>query len=122
LRCREEDAGTAEMLGRIDDVDAHQCVLAERAFLARLGGGCDAPVGAHATVPTREAPTREVHGTDETRHDEITLDGVVAAPDGSAVVRRRMSGRDPEELGRRLADEIAADGVGGVLVGAVQGQ
>jgi hydroxymethylbilane synthase len=49
VECRADDAATRERLAQIDDADAHACVLAERAFLAELGGGCDAPVGAHAT-------------------------------------------------------------------------
>lgn len=50
VECRVEDTATLDRLAEIDDADAHACVLAERAFLAELGGGCDAPVGAHATI------------------------------------------------------------------------
>ena len=48
VECRADDAATHARLEAIDDADAHRCVLAERAFLAELGGGCDAPVGAYA--------------------------------------------------------------------------
>jgi hydroxymethylbilane synthase len=50
VECRIDDAPTLDRLAAIDDADAHRCVLAERAFLAELGGGCDAPVGAHARL------------------------------------------------------------------------
>ncbi len=50
VECRSDDAATLDRLAAIDDADAHRCVLAERAFLAELGGGCDAPVGAHARL------------------------------------------------------------------------
>jgi hydroxymethylbilane synthase len=50
VECRADDAATRDRLTAIDDADAHRCVLAERAFLAELGGGCDAPVGAHARL------------------------------------------------------------------------
>ena len=50
VECRADDSATRARLASIDDADAHRCVLAERAFLAELGGGCDAPVGAHARL------------------------------------------------------------------------
>jgi hydroxymethylbilane synthase len=50
VECRADDDVTRDRLAAIDDADAHRCVLAERAFLAELGGGCDAPVGAHARL------------------------------------------------------------------------
>jgi hydroxymethylbilane synthase len=50
VECRGEDGATLDRLAAIDDADAHRCVLAERAFLAELGGGCDSPVGAYARV------------------------------------------------------------------------
>jgi hydroxymethylbilane synthase len=50
VECRPDDASTRDRLAAIDDADAHRCVLAERAFLAELGGGCDAPVGAYARL------------------------------------------------------------------------
>ncbi|HUR76562.1 MAG TPA: hydroxymethylbilane synthase [Acidimicrobiales bacterium] len=52
VECREADAETRARLVKIDNAEAHACVLAERAFLAELGGGCDAPVGAHASPLT----------------------------------------------------------------------
>ena len=48
VECRGDDAATLDRLAAIDDADAHASVLAERAYLATLGGGCDAPVGAYA--------------------------------------------------------------------------
>jgi hydroxymethylbilane synthase len=50
VECRADDAATRDQLAAIDDADAHACVLAERAFLAELGGGCDTPVGAYARL------------------------------------------------------------------------
>lgn len=50
VEARRDDTATLDRLALIDDADAHKCVLAERAFLATLGGGCDAPVGAHAVL------------------------------------------------------------------------
>ncbi len=46
VECRADDDGTRAALAAIDQPDAHTAVSAERAFLARLGSGCDLPVGA----------------------------------------------------------------------------
>lgn len=50
IECRADDTDTAAALRTIDDDAAHTAVRAERAFLAGIGGGCDAPVAAHATL------------------------------------------------------------------------
>jgi hydroxymethylbilane synthase len=88
VECRADDAATRERLAAIDDADAHRCVLAERAFLAELGGGCDAPVGAHA---------RLVDG-------EIRLVGFYAHH--AEQLWWHGSGTDPHEVGVSVARAI----------------
>ncbi len=95
LRCRADDAMVVELLARIDRLGAHRCVLAERAFLARLGGGCDAPVAAHATPVEGDGSS-----------GEIALDGLVASEDGRVVLRRSSTGGDPARLGAALAEVV----------------
>ena len=48
VECRTDDDATRDRLAAVDDADAHAAVRAERAFLAALGGGCEAPLGAYA--------------------------------------------------------------------------
>ena len=91
VRCREDDQATLAALSRIDDRGARRAVEAERAFLARLGGGCEAPVGALARV----APG-----------GGLVVEGLLASLDGHVVVRRRVAGEDPAETGHRLAEEL----------------
>lgn len=50
VECRSDDDATLELLSSIDHPRSRQTVTAERLFLAELGGGCDTPVGAHATI------------------------------------------------------------------------
>lgn len=101
VRCREDDPGSLELLSAIDDPEAHRCVAAERAFLARLGGGCEAPVGAYAT-PAGDGL--------------LQLEGLVASRDGVAVIRRAGKGRDPEALGTAVAEAIASAEGGAALL------
>jgi hydroxymethylbilane synthase len=94
VECRAGDAGTTGRLAAIDDTAIHAAVEAERAFLRRLGGGCDLPCGALA----------------EARPDGVvTIEVLLATLDGKNVLRVRHEGGDPEpvgaEAGRILLDE-----------------
>ena len=50
LECRTDDAETRRLLAGLDDAATRQAVLAERALLRGLGGGCQVPIGAAARV------------------------------------------------------------------------
>jgi hydroxymethylbilane synthase len=76
--------------------------LAERAFLRSLGGGCQFPIAAHAVI-------------DQQR---IRLDGLVASPDGSKIIRDNMSissADSPEDLGIALAQKLLDRGANSLL-------
>lgn len=95
LECREGDEGTVELLRAIDRPDAHDALRAERAFLRRLGGGCDLPVGAFAHIDAG---------------DRIVLEAMVADVEGTAVHREVRQGArsDAEAIGSALADILYA--------------
>ncbi|MGH9292145.1 MAG: hydroxymethylbilane synthase [Acidimicrobiales bacterium] len=90
---RPGDGEVAELLAPIDDDAAHRCLLAERAFLAGVGGGCDRPVGASAEL---------------TGDGSLVVEGLVASEDGHVLVRSSLTGEaaHPDALGRSLAEEI----------------
>src|SRR5204862_1117599 len=50
LECRADDAVTRAALEPLNDPATRAAVLAERAFLREMGGGCQVPMGAHAVV------------------------------------------------------------------------
>jgi hydroxymethylbilane synthase len=95
--CRADDARTLSRLRAIDDERAHRAVDAERAFLAELGGGCDLPVGALGRA------------TDD---GGIVLDALLASLDGQVVLRTRVAGDDPVDVGTTAARDLL-DGKGG---------
>jgi hydroxymethylbilane synthase len=101
--CRADDPATIALLGAIDDPSTALAVRAERAFLARLGSGCSLPVAAHATLG--EAP------------DALSIEGLMAATDGTALVRRRLTGpvADGERLGAELVDTLLSTKEGQAL-------
>lgn len=104
VECRADDPETRAALASIDDPVAHLELDAERAFLARLGGGCDLPVGAFATV----------------EGDRILVRGLVASLDGRVVLRSEAGGPavDGQQMGARLAGELLDAGGSELLAGA----
>jgi hydroxymethylbilane synthase len=99
--CRVDDERILARLHAVDDPVAHRAVDAERAFLAQLGGGCDLPCGALAHVDGGEGA--------------IVLDGLLASLDGHIVLRTRVAGDDPRDVGATAALDLL-DGRGGRAV------
>lgn len=110
VECRSDDEASLALLAVLEDPDTRARVNAERAVLARLEGGCSAPIGALAEVAEGdEGP-------------ELWLRAVALSDDGALAVRRSSSARlgsDPAtwavagaELGTALAEEMLADGAG----------
>jgi hydroxymethylbilane synthase len=97
VECRAGDEPTRSVLAAIADPAAGTAVTAERAFLARLGGGCDLPVGAFALPVDGEA---------------LRIEGLLASADGRVLLRGARLGpaADPVRLGSALAEELLAAG------------
>jgi len=96
LECREADTMTRALLSRIDHAPTRAAVLAERALLRGLGGGCQVPVGAVTTL----------------EGSRLALRGVVISPNGQQRVEGRIEGSPAgaEELGQRLAEGLLTRG------------
>lgn len=92
IECREDDDSTRTLLAAIEHAASRRRVDAERSFLVALGGDCDLPAGAHATLE------------DDDPAGEITLRMVVGADDGSRVERAVIRGTDAARIG---ADGVA---------------
>lgn len=99
IETREDRTDVARRL--LEHTPTRVAVTAERALLGALGGGCQVPIGAHATV----------HG------EAVHLQGLVAAPDGRHIVRGEKHGiaANAAELGHALAAELIAQGAGTLL-------
>jgi hydroxymethylbilane synthase len=105
IEIRKDDDATGHYLSFLNDSAARQTTMAERALLNKLGGGCQVPIGAFAEV----------------RDGQIHLDGVVAHPDGSLVLRESRDGNDPERLGEQVGESLLARG-GDAILQEVYGQ
>ena len=99
IETRSDDTRTKAALRFLDDQPARTTAACERALLNGLGGGCQVPIGAHATATG----------------DTLELTAVVASPDGKQVLRRRQTGREPDALGTELARLLLKDGAQSIL-------
>jgi hydroxymethylbilane synthase len=100
IECRADDTDLRNMLAEIEHGPSRRAVNAERAFLARLGGGCELPVGAYAVIDG----------------DDLRITGVVASVDGAQLYRAALTGPD-EQVGARLADHLLDLGAAALLEG-----
>jgi hydroxymethylbilane synthase len=99
IECRVDDVETRNYLEQMNHAPTELCVTAERAFLARLQGGCQTPLAAHARLDG----------------DNVVLEGLVGAPDGTRLLRERLRGTDPGQVGKQLAELLLSLGADEIL-------
>ncbi|MCA1924777.1 MAG: hydroxymethylbilane synthase [Thiobacillus sp.] len=101
IEIRSDRPDLAAMLAALDHPRTAACVRAERQVSRVLGGSCQVPLGAHATLE---------NGT-------LRLAGFVAHADGSGFIHERAEGdaAAPEAVGQALADKLLARGARAIL-------
>ena len=104
VEIRKGDSDAAELAANLDHAATRACITAERAFLRRLEGGCQVPIGGHAVLDSAQ----------------IQLTGMVGSRDGKVVFRERIEGavEDAEDLGVQLAVRLEEMGAGDILSAA----
>jgi hydroxymethylbilane synthase len=105
VEIRAGDVPAGEAIARIDDPPSGAALCAERAVVAGLGGGCQTPIGALASIAA--------DGT-------LDLAAVVAAPDGSRSLRAAVRGtiQEAAALGTLVAEQLLAQGADQILSGS----
>jgi hydroxymethylbilane synthase len=101
VQCCADDSAVIDIISMLDHKPTRRCISAERALLAALNAGCTTPVGANAC---------EADGI-------MTLNAMVAAVDGSKIIRCSLSGEpdDWEDIGKRLAGQLIEAGADKIL-------
>lgn len=96
LQVRKTDTELLKVLGTLNHKQTATEVSAERSYLRALGGGCRLPIAAYGLIEKQR----------------LTLEGLLAAPNGSNVIRDKVWGEpgEAEEMGRNLADMIMEKG------------
>lgn len=92
VTCRVVDETTRARLRAADDPVTRACATAERAWLERLGGGCNVPAAAHAVI----------------EHDRLLMSARVLDPDGREAIEADDAGDigAAEAIGYTLADAL----------------
>jgi hydroxymethylbilane synthase len=99
--CRLSDSEAAEVLGTLDDAESRAAIIAERALLSALQGGCQVPIGAWA----------------RTERGEFVLEACVCSVDGARYVRQRATATPGQAaaLGEHVARLLLESGAQPIL-------
>jgi hydroxymethylbilane synthase len=89
VECRLKDTETADILAPLDDAETRTAIIAERALLAALQGGCQVPLGAWARI----------------ERGELVLEACVCSVDGVQYVRQRATA--PPDQAAALGEHMA---------------
>jgi hydroxymethylbilane synthase len=101
IETRDNDPELDDILSTLHDENTYAAVVAERALLRKLEGGCQVPIGAYAEVSA----------------SGLYLDAVVGSVDGTVTYRKKIRGskKDPVKLGESLADDLVKAGAGHIV-------
>jgi len=96
LEVRDGNNDLVEVLAKLNHATTAAEITAERSFLRHLGGGCLLPIAAFGKL----------------EGEKLTLEGLVASPNGDSVIRDKVRGAiaEAEELGKMLAEIIMEKG------------
>jgi hydroxymethylbilane synthase len=101
VECRLKDTEAAEIVGGLDDAETRTAIIAERALLAALHGGCQVPLGAWARI----------------ERGELILEACVCSVDGLQYVKQRATAAPEQaaELGAHMANLLIEAGAQNIL-------
>ena len=101
VECRLKDTEAGELLAPLDDAETRTAIIAERALLAALEGGCQVPLGAWARI----------------ERGEIVLDACVCSVDGLQYVKQRATAPPDQaaQLGEHMARVLIEAGAQSIL-------
>jgi hydroxymethylbilane synthase len=101
IEIHEDNKIVADILKSLHHDETYKAVMAERALLKALEGGCQVPIGAFAEV----------------KSSGLYLDAVVGSLDGSITYRKKLRGskNNPEKLGKSLAKDLLKAGAKEIL-------
>lgn len=89
------DSKKKELIAKAcNEAQTAKCLIAERAFLKKVNGGCSIPVFGNATI----------------ENDNITLNAGIISLDGSELVRIKESGKDAVLLGQKVGEALLTQG------------
>jgi hydroxymethylbilane synthase len=108
IECRADDEAVHALIAPLHHIPTAFCVEAERAFLARLEGGCQVPIGCFGLLEG---------GLDDPAEQTLWLRGLVGDPEGGQLItdERRVPAKEGEPTGVELAEAILSAGGKAIL-------
>jgi hydroxymethylbilane synthase len=101
VECRLKDTEAAELVGGLDDTESRTAIIAERALLSALHGGCQVPLGAWARF----------------ERGELVMEACVCSIDGVQYIKQRATAAPEQaaELGGHMAALLMEAGAQSIL-------
>jgi hydroxymethylbilane synthase len=101
VECRLKDTEASEMVSGLDDAETRTAIIAERALLSALHGGCQVPLGAWARI----------------ERGELVLEACVCSVDGVQFIKQRATAAPEQaaELGGHMAKLLMEAGAQNIL-------
>ncbi len=101
IECDDNRGDLCDLLSALEHAETKLTTLAERAVALKLGANCQSPVASYATI---------ADGT-------LTIDALVASPDGRQLLRQQSTGpsSEAESIGTRVAERLLELGAGDIL-------
>ena len=104
VQARVKDTDAAAFLAPLDDAETRTAIIAERALLAAMQGGCQVPLGAWARM----------------ERGELVMEACVCSVDGLQYIKERATGaaENATQLGEQLARQLLDAGAMEILQAA----
>lgn len=100
IECRKDDEEILQWLAKINCPKTNRAVQAERAFLNKIGGSCQVPVGGYAVI------------NDE---NDVVLNAFVASDNGKTIFKETVVGKDAVTVGEEAGERLMERGAGKLI-------
>ncbi len=100
IECRKDDEEILQWLAKLNCPKTNRAVQAERAFLNKIGGSCQVPVGGYAVI------------NDE---DNVVLNAFVASGNGKTIFKETVVGKDAVTVGEKAGERLMERGAGKLI-------
>ncbi|NWF76354.1 MAG: hydroxymethylbilane synthase [Nitrospirae bacterium] len=117
IECRIEDEFINNVILPLNHQESSACIMAERAFLKKLEGGCQVPIAAFARIITPLNDNYTAVKNERVESRLIVMDGFVGSITGDTIIRESINGvvENAEKLGIQLAENIILHGAKKIL-------
>lgn len=100
IECRKDDEEILQWLAKLNCPKTNRAVQAERAFLNKIGGSCQVPVGGNAVINAE---------------DDVVLNAFVASGNGKTIFKETVVGKDAVAVGEKAGERLMERGAGKLI-------